>query len=346
MLSKKDLILVILLLILLVFIFFSSFKSRLNNIFSTSLPNSKKNKDLEMTPSFDQYLQDLKNNYQVNIKNPSSSPNWNTFSNSDKAYLLDLSKHYKNIKKSNKKGVQPFNTNQYISSVRKHSSIPRWNSNGNVQYKKDGQYLNSADYFGDAKANVITANDKSISYQSPEYLLSPDSYSNYNQTLSYLDSKNSNSLSSDFGKSKRKIQVINGPISNILPRKNKEGMTNSNQTSDPYSQSLGSLPGNTATDSSLSYTPAQLNADTNSSANSTDQNDPSAYNSNTVYVTPPDGNSGAGGTCKCPEPEPCPPCGRCPEPAFECAKVPNYRSTALSMYLPRPILNDFSTFGN
>ena len=41
---------------------------------------------------------------------------------------------------------------------------------------------------------------------------------------------------------------------------------------------------------------------------------------------------------------PCPPCGRCPEPAFECRKVPNYNSNDED-FLPRPVLNDFSQFG-
>ena len=41
---------------------------------------------------------------------------------------------------------------------------------------------------------------------------------------------------------------------------------------------------------------------------------------------------------------PCPPCGRCPEPAFDCKKVPNYRNNG-DMYLPRPVLADFSQFG-
>lgn len=44
---------------------------------------------------------------------------------------------------------------------------------------------------------------------------------------------------------------------------------------------------------------------------------------------------------KCP---PCPPCARCPEPSFECKKVPNYNSTN-DQGLPRPVLNDFSQFG-
>lgn len=46
---------------------------------------------------------------------------------------------------------------------------------------------------------------------------------------------------------------------------------------------------------------------------------------------------------KCP---PCKPCGRCPEPSFECKKSYNYNSSGSGAdNLPMPILNDFSTFG-
>ena len=40
----------------------------------------------------------------------------------------------------------------------------------------------------------------------------------------------------------------------------------------------------------------------------------------------------------------CPPCARCPEPSFECKKVPNYNAIN-SDELPVAVLNDFSTFG-
>ena len=40
----------------------------------------------------------------------------------------------------------------------------------------------------------------------------------------------------------------------------------------------------------------------------------------------------------------CPACARCPEPNFECKKVPNYNAINNS-YLPTPILNSFSGFG-
>lgn len=41
---------------------------------------------------------------------------------------------------------------------------------------------------------------------------------------------------------------------------------------------------------------------------------------------------------------PCPACERCPEPAFTCEKVINYKSPSAKQYLPMPVLNDFSTF--
>ena len=44
---------------------------------------------------------------------------------------------------------------------------------------------------------------------------------------------------------------------------------------------------------------------------------------------------------KCP---PCAPCARCPEPSFDCKKVPNYNAFNPSS-MPVPVLNSFSTFG-
>jgi hypothetical protein len=44
---------------------------------------------------------------------------------------------------------------------------------------------------------------------------------------------------------------------------------------------------------------------------------------------------------------PCPACARCPEPSFECKKVPNYnaQNTQNNDYLPVPVLANFSGFG-
>lgn len=51
--------------------------------------------------------------------------------------------------------------------------------------------------------------------------------------------------------------------------------------------------------------------------------------------------AGAGKGEQCP---PCPACARCPEPAFECKKVPNY-SRSEDINAPKPIMADFSQFG-
>ena len=42
--------------------------------------------------------------------------------------------------------------------------------------------------------------------------------------------------------------------------------------------------------------------------------------------------------------QPCPPCGRCPKPAFKCAKVPDYNASNVDSSLPRPILSRFASF--
>lgn len=42
--------------------------------------------------------------------------------------------------------------------------------------------------------------------------------------------------------------------------------------------------------------------------------------------------------------QPCPPCARCPEPNFECKKVPNYSSFNPDQ-MPVPVMSNFSSFG-
>ena len=42
--------------------------------------------------------------------------------------------------------------------------------------------------------------------------------------------------------------------------------------------------------------------------------------------------------------QPCPPCGRCPEPAFECKKVPTYSHISHMQNVPEA-LGDYTTYG-
>ncbi len=79
----------------------------------------------------------------------------------------------------------------------------------------------------------------------------------------------------------------------------------------------------------------------NYTANTTDSSASSASATGTDTTDP---STDSGTSVSCPTPQPCPPCGRCPEPSFDCKKVPNYSSTN-SEYLPMPVLNDFSQFG-
>ena len=60
-----------------------------------------------------------------------------------------------------------------------------------------------------------------------------------------------------------------------------------------------------------------------------------------IEVEKPSKNNSKNDTTKCP---PCPPCARCPEPNFDCKKVPNY-SAFNPDTMPIPVLSDFSAFG-
>ncbi len=61
---------------------------------------------------------------------------------------------------------------------------------------------------------------------------------------------------------------------------------------------------------------------------------------------PSEAGPGPSSSCSKPTPvPPCPPCERCPEPSFDCKRVPNYNSTAVNQYIPQPVLADFSQFG-
>jgi hypothetical protein len=70
---------------------------------------------------------------------------------------------------------------------------------------------------------------------------------------------------------------------------------------------------------------------------------PAGASMNAVVNDNPSPTCGCG--CKPAPVQPCPPCERCPEPAFDCKKVPNYNSASVNQYLPQPTLTDFSQFG-
>lgn len=42
---------------------------------------------------------------------------------------------------------------------------------------------------------------------------------------------------------------------------------------------------------------------------------------------------------------PCPPCARCPEPSFECKKVPTYSNIQRMQHIPNIGSDNYTTFG-
>ena len=93
---------------------------------------------------------------------------------------------------------------------------------------------------------------------------------------------------------------------------------------------------------SVSNSSGNNNSGNNSSGNNSSGNN-SSGNNNSWSNSSGSSSSSSGNydKTKCP---PCPPCARCPEPAFDCKKVPNYKSFNQN-YMPVPVLSDFSTFG-
>lgn len=127
---------------------------------------------------------------------------------------------------------------------------------------------------------------------------------------------------------------------------NSSSSSSSNNTSSATATTYTGSQGNTAT----TYTGPQGNSATvvNNGgiyASQIPSGDEDLYILKSQIVPPVCPACPSSATCPRQEPcQPCPPCARCPEPSFECKKVPNYAANN-DQYLPRPVLNDFSSFG-
>lgn len=170
-----------------------------------------------------------------------------------------------------------------------------------------------------------------------------------------LDDADINSFYGPYGNS---ITVARGPAGNTAVSANVNnvpGLTNPNnyllksQVVPPVCPVCPSL---IAADSSSSSSSNNNDDDEDNNGDDSNGDDTNGDDTNG------DDSNGGNGTCtnescyqgntykrevnvKCP---PCPPCARCPEPAFDCKRVPVYRESD-DRYLPKPILSDFSTFG-
>jgi len=120
---------------------------------------------------------------------------------------------------------------------------------------------------------------------------------------------------------------------------------NSNDTNKIEAVALDSSSLNTTSTSFTNITTPGSNTNDNTNANANKNNSTKPTSNiptpNDTSVSKYGNYDKAQNSDKCP---PCPACERCPESAFECKKVPNYRSQSVNQYLPMPILNDFSQF--
>jgi len=141
-------------------------------------------------------------------------------------------------------------------------------------------------------------------------------------------------------------QKINTPTNNYMKDKSNNKVSTDYRTSyeNIFDMAQNNIDASKKTDDTVSGFTNSLGGVTNT--NNTTQQLPS--NNNDLYILKsqivppvcPVCPSVSNSTDNC---QPCPPCARCPEPAFECKKVPNYQSNNVN-YLPRPLLNNFSTF--
>ena len=137
-------------------------------------------------------------------------------------------------------------------------------------------------------------------------------------------------------------QNIETPVNDYIKGKNKNQVS-PDYTSKYYSGDLTKDNDDTSTKNSSGFTNFSggvTNTSNNSRQAPNNNNDLYILKSQIVPPVCPVCPTVSSSTDKC---QPCPPCARCPEPSFECKKVPNYQSNNVS-YLPRPLLNNFSTF--
>ena len=191
---------------------------------------------------------------------------------------------------------------------------------------------------GQQAIKITDSNNNSVTYTSSG---STAVHSNETNTT-YYGSTGSNLPSSSYNSSyEGSAGSVTGPQGNTVayatgPQGNTVSGTNTNNSSYDYSSSLP--PGIPASQiipgqEDLYILKSQVvppvcpacPAYHSSSSSSSNSNDPNSYKDES----------------KC---RPCPAPQRCPEPAFDCKKVPNY-SAVNNSYLPVPVLNDFSTFG-
>jgi hypothetical protein len=259
-----------------------------------------------------------------------------------------------------------------------NNSIVLTNKNGSTEtyyIDKDAKNINNATYYGlnggSAKLIIDDSGKKAIEFISPKggkfFYTGDNIYSNpgYDNTINQFDSY-SNTFGSDVTEPttqyNSKSTTIAGPGGNTYSTYDSSAFYNSLPQGIPRSQipageedlyilksrvvpSICSNPGTCTNNNSKSLiekfsetiNPTNSNTLANNSSNITNSNNTTNNNTNNSN----NNNSDTFDVTKCP---PCPPCSRCPEPAFDCKKVPNYKAFNPN-YMPVPVVSDFSGFG-
>jgi hypothetical protein len=233
------------------------------------------------------------------------------------------------------------------------------NKNGKVSGSiQDNNYDNY--YSGSGSVNTYYGpyGNKVVAVKGPygnEILVDADynQNTNYSQTTTTSNNASSTTYSNDNGS----VTATTGPQGNTLvTTSNNNGAlvsTNGVKQIPPGDEDLYILKSQIVPPvcpACPGITPASLNGN--------DDVDVGDTSNTTTTITGPRGNSvskttstsgNGNGRCsscndkkQCP---PCPSCARCPEPSFDCKKVPSYKQGSSNAYLPRPVLSDFSTFG-
>ncbi len=165
----------------------------------------------------------------------------------------------------------------------------------------------------DDKHNDLSKNDiKKVATQ-----VDQSGYQNDNSVNQKLINKNDNSVN------------VNNQNDNSINQSIQQQQSADNKWNNLFGNNSITFGGNTSSGQQPNYNTSQIGTLAGSGQ--------SPYNNNSPVSTP----ASTGNKDSCP---PCPACERCPEPAFECKKVPNYRSSSMDNYMPLPVLNDFSRF--
>ena len=177
---------------------------------------------------------------------------------------------------------------------------------------------------------------------------------------------NNTITAAEYWKKKYEEQISGARVGSILPYNSSSSysLLNDDNTSNPTASNptaSNTTASNTTASNPTASNPTASNPTASKTESTSSTNDSCSaatddmymLKSKMVYMNPTSSNADSKptnnyadsrDTKQAPYP-PCPACDRCPEPAFDCKKVPNYKSVAINQYLPQPVLSSFAQFG-